>query len=81
MDLGEQQRTDQKGRRASVTVDDGRTVVHIRNKYILQKRANLKSIPSMPVNGDGGEGGRAGVPFLLLPLRNQRDSKSPVPGR
>ncbi|MCS2621050.1 hypothetical protein NXW11_24480 [Bacteroides thetaiotaomicron] len=27
-----------KGRRASVTVDDGRTVVHIRNKYILQKR-------------------------------------------
>lgn len=42
-----------KGDGASVTVDDGRTVVHIRNKYILQKRANLKSIPSMPVNGDG----------------------------
>lgn len=42
-----------KGDGASVTVDDGRTVVRIRNKYILQKRANLKSIPSMPVNGDG----------------------------
>ena len=28
-------------------------MVRIRNKYILQKRANLKSIPSMPVNGDG----------------------------
>lgn len=42
-----------KGDGASVTVDDGRTVVHIRNKYILQKRAKLKSIPSMPVNGDG----------------------------
>ena len=43
-----------KGDRASVTVDDGRTVgTHPCNKYILQKRANLKSIPSMPVNGDG----------------------------
>ena len=41
-----------KGDGAGVTVDDGRTVVRIRNKYILQKRANLKSIPSMPVNGD-----------------------------
>ena len=42
-----------KGDGASVTTDDGRTVVRIRNKYILQKRANLKSIPSMPVNEDG----------------------------
>lgn len=42
-----------KGDGASVTSDDGRTVVRIRNKYILQKRANLKSVPSMPVNGDG----------------------------
>ncbi|QUT34406.1 hypothetical protein INE90_01151 [Bacteroides uniformis] len=42
-----------KGDGASVTVDDGRTVVRIRNKYILQKRANLKSIPSMPENGNG----------------------------
>lgn len=42
-----------KGDGASVTVDDGRTVVRIRNKYILQKRANLKSVPSFPVNSDG----------------------------
>lgn len=42
-----------EGDGASVTVDDGRTVVRIRNKHILQKRANLKSVPSMPVNGDG----------------------------
>ena len=42
-----------KGDGASVTVDDGRTVVRIRNKYILQKRANLKSVPSMPENGNG----------------------------
>ena len=42
-----------KGDGASVTVDDGRTVVRIRNKYILQKRADLKSVPSFPVNGEG----------------------------
>lgn len=42
-----------KGDGASVTVDDGRTVVRIRNKYILQKRADLKSVPSFPVNADG----------------------------
>lgn len=42
-----------KGDSASVTEDDGRTVVRIRNKYILQKRENLKSIPSMPENGSG----------------------------
>ena len=42
-----------KGDGASVTVDDGRTVVRIRNKYILQKHENLKSVPSFPVNGDG----------------------------
>ena len=51
-----------KGDGASVTVDDGRTVVRIRNKYILQKRANLKSIPSMPVNGDGE---KEAVPVFL----------------
>lgn len=51
-----------KGDGASVTVDDGRTVVRIRNKYILQKRANLKSIPSMPVNGDGE---KESVPVFL----------------
>lgn len=42
-----------KGDGASVTVDNGRTVVRIRNKYILQKRANLKSVPTMPENGNG----------------------------
>lgn len=42
-----------KGDGASVTEDDGRKVVRIRNKYILQKRENLKSIPSMPENGSG----------------------------
>ena len=42
-----------KGDGASVTEDDGRKVVRIRNKYILQKCANLKSIPSMPENGSG----------------------------
>lgn len=51
-----------KGDGASVTVDDGRTVVRIRNKYILQKRANLKSVPSFPVNG-GGE--KEAVPVYL----------------
>ena len=51
-----------KGDGASVTVDDGRMVVRIRNKYILQKRANLKSIPSMPVNGDGE---KEAVPVFL----------------
>lgn len=51
-----------KGDGAGVTVDDGRTVVRIRNKYILQKRANLKSVPSFPVNG-GGE--KEAVPVYL----------------
>ena len=51
-----------KGDSASVTEDDGRTVVRIRNKYILQKRENLKSIPSMPEN-DSGE--KEAVPVFL----------------
>lgn len=51
-----------KGDGAGVTVDDGRTVVRIRNKYILQKRANLKSVPSMPEN-DSGE--KEAVPVYL----------------
>lgn len=42
-----------KGNSASVTVDDGRTVVRIRNKYILQKRENLKSVPSFSINSNG----------------------------
>ena len=51
-----------KGDSASVTEDDGRTVVRIRNKYILQKRENLKRIPSMPEN-DSGE--KEAVPVFL----------------
>lgn len=51
-----------KGDSASVTEDDGRTVVRIRNKYILQKRENLKSIPSMPENDSGEKGA---VPVFL----------------
>lgn len=51
-----------KGDCASVTQDDGRTVVRIRNKYILQKHGNLKSIPAMPVNG---EGEKEAVPVFL----------------
>lgn len=51
-----------KGDSASVTEDDGRTVVRIRNKYILQKRENLKSIPSMPEN-DNGE--KEAIPVFL----------------
>ena len=42
-----------KGDGASVTKDDGRVVVHIRNKYITQKNANLKSVPPMNTNADG----------------------------
>lgn len=42
-----------KGDGASVTKDDGRVVVHIRNKYITQKNANLKSVPAMSTNTDG----------------------------
>lgn len=42
-----------KGDGASVTKDDGRVVVHIRNKYITQKNASLKSVPAMSTNGDG----------------------------
>ena len=42
-----------KGDGASVTKDDGRVVVHIKNKYITQKNANLKSVPAMSTNTDG----------------------------
>lgn len=43
----------QKGNCASVTKDDGRTVVRIVNKYILQKNANLRSKPTFETNADG----------------------------
>lgn len=42
-----------KGNSASVTTDDGRTVVHIKNRYIKQSNANLRSKPSFDVNADG----------------------------
>lgn len=42
-----------KGNCASVTKDDGRTVVRIVNKYILQKNTNLRSKPTFATNADG----------------------------
>lgn len=42
-----------KGNCASVTKDDGRTVVRIVNKYILQKNENLRSKPTFAINSDG----------------------------
>lgn len=42
-----------KGNSASVTKDDGRTVVRIINKYITQKNANLRSKPTFEINSDG----------------------------
>ncbi len=44
-----------KGDGASVVTDMGRTVVRIRNKYILQKHADLRSIPAMGTDGDGNK--------------------------
>ena len=43
----------QSGDGASVVTDNGRTVVRIRNKYILQRNSNLRYIPNFPVNEDG----------------------------
>lgn len=40
-----------KGDGASVTKDDGRVVVRIKNKYICQRNANLRSIPTFEANG------------------------------
>lgn len=42
-----------KGNSAIVCTDEGRTVVHIRNKYILQEHKNLRSIPSFDTNEAG----------------------------
>lgn len=42
-----------KGDCASVTNDDGRTVVRIVNKYITQTNANLRSKPTFETNSDG----------------------------
>lgn len=38
---------------ASVTKDDGRVVVRIKNKYITQKNENLRSVPTMQTNSAG----------------------------
>lgn len=38
---------------ASVTKDDGRVVVRIKNKYITQKNENLRSVPTMQSNSAG----------------------------
>lgn len=42
-----------KGDGASVVTDMGRTVVRIRNKYILQKHGNLRYVPTFPTNDEG----------------------------
>lgn len=42
-----------KGDGASVVTDLGRTVVRIRNKYILQKHGNLRYVPTFPTNDEG----------------------------
>lgn len=44
-----------KSNYASVRTDDGRTTVFIRNKYILQKNENLRSIPEYKDTNDAGE--------------------------
>lgn len=43
-----------KGDGASVTKDDGRVVVRIKNKYITQKNGNLRSKPTMETNPTTG---------------------------
>ena len=43
-----------KGDGASVTKDDGRVVVRIKNKYITQKNSNLRSKPTMETNPTTG---------------------------
>lgn len=42
-----------KGDGASVVTDMGRTVVRIRNKYILQTHQNLRFVPTFPTNDEG----------------------------
>lgn len=44
-----------KGDGASVTKDDGRVVVRIKNKYITQKNGNLRSVPPMETNSEGNK--------------------------
>lgn len=51
-----------KGNSASVTSDNGRVVVRIRNKYILQKHINLRVIPEM---GTTSAGEKTALPVYL----------------
>ena len=44
-----------KGDGASVTIDDGRVVVRIKNKYITQRNGNLRTIPTMETNAGTGK--------------------------
>lgn len=44
-----------KGDGASVTIDDGRVVMRIRNKYITQRNGNLRTIPTMDTNAETGK--------------------------
>lgn len=42
-----------KGDGTSLTTDDGRVVVRIKNKYICQKFADLRAVPEIKTNDDG----------------------------
>lgn len=42
-----------KGNGATLMTDDGRIVVRLRNGYIVQKLANMRSVPSFAENSDG----------------------------
>ena len=42
-----------KGDGTSLTTDDGRVVVRIKNKYICQKFADLRAVPEIKTNEDG----------------------------
>lgn len=42
-----------KGDGASLTTDDGRVVVRIKNKYICQKNTALRALPEIKTNEDG----------------------------
>lgn len=42
-----------KGDGASLTTDDGRVVVRIKNKYICQKYADFRAVPEIKTNEDG----------------------------
>lgn len=44
-----------KGDGASVTIDDGRVVVRIKNMYITQRNGNLRTIPTMETNAGTGK--------------------------